>query len=395
MSGEIGSVPIGNRRLRLGMIGGGQGAYIGGIHRFAARLDGQFDLVAGAFDVDATRGHAFAAENHIPAERSYDDYRHMIETERQRADAIDVVAICTPNHTHFPIAKAFLEAGFDVICEKPLTTALADAEALVAIAEKAGRFLGVTYTYCGYPMIHEARAMVEAGAIGRARVVQVEYPLEWMATAIEQQGNQQAAWRTDPKRSGRGGSIGDIGTHAYHLAGFVTGLKLEALCADLVTFVPGRALDDNAHVMLRYQGGARGLLWSSQVAVGCSNGLRLRVFGETGGLAWFQEEPNVLHHAPLNGRPETVKRGREDLDPGALVRTRTPPGHPEGYIEAFANLYRGFAEAIRARRDGREPSGIGRNVPTGRDGLKGVAFVDAVLDCHEAEAPRWMAPAHV
>ena len=395
MPGKIGTEPVGSRRLRLGMIGGGQGAYIGGIHRFAARLDGQFDLMAGAFDVDAARGHAFAAENHIPADRSYDDYRAMIEAERQRPDGIDVVAICTPNHTHFPIAKAFLEAGYDVICEKPLTTTLADAEALVAIAETAQRFLGVTYTYCGYPMIHEARAMVEAGAVGKVRVVQVEYPLEWMATAIEQQGNQQAAWRTDPKRSGRGGSIGDIGTHAYHLAGFVTGLKLESLCADLVTFVPGRALDDNAHVMLRYQGGARGLLWSSQVAVGCSNGLRLRVFGETGGLTWFQEEPNVLHHAPLNGRPETVKRGRDDLDPGAIVRTRTPPGHPEGYIEAFANLYRGFAESIRARRDGREPTGIGRNVPTGRDGLKGVAFVDAVVDCHEADAPRWIAPAHV
>jgi predicted dehydrogenase len=213
-----------------------------------------------------------------------------------------------------------------------------------------------------------------------------------MATAIEQHGNQQAAWRIDPKQSGRGGSIGDIGTHAYHLAGFVTGLKVDALCADLTTFVPGRTLDDNAHVMLRYQGGARGLLWSSHVAIGCSNGLRLRVFGETGSLAWYQEEPNVLLHTPLNGRPDTVKRGREDLDQGAGMRTRTPPGHPEGYIEAFANLYRGFAEAIRARRDSRNPSGIGLNVPTGRDGLNGVAFVDAVVNCHEAGEPRWIKP---
>lgn len=394
MSSMSGATPVGNRRLRLGMIGGGQGAYIGGIHRFAARLDGQYELVAGAFDVDPTRGHAFAAENHIGPERSYDDYLAMIEAERQRRDCVDVVAICTPNHTHFPIAKAFLEAGFDVICEKPLTTTLEDAMALVGIADVARRFLGVTYTYCGYPMVHEARAMVEAGTIGRVRVVQVEYPLEWMATAIEREGNQQAVWRTDPKRSGRGGSVGDIGTHAYHLAGFVTGLTVDALCADLATFVPGRALDDNAHVMLRYEGGARGLLWSSQVAIGCSNGLRLRVFGETGSLTWSQEEPNVLIHAPLNGRPDIVKRGREDLDPAAGVRTRTPPGHPEGYIEAFANLYRGFAEAIRARRDGREPEGIGRNVPTGRDGLKGVAFVDAVVDCHQAGEPRWVKPAY-
>jgi len=391
---EVGTAPVGARRLRLGMIGGGKGAYIGGIHRFAARLDGQYDFVAGAFDVDAARGHAFAAANHIPAERSYDDYRAMIEAEWQREDRVDVVAICTPNHTHFPIAKAFLEAGFDVICEKPLTTKLDDAVALVGVAEATKRFLGVTYTYCGYPMVHEARAMLQAGAIGKVRVVQVEYPLEWMATAIEQAGNQQAAWRTDPKRSGRGGSIADIGTHAYHLAGFVTGLKLEALCADLATFVSGRALDDNAHVMLRYEGGARGLLWSSQVAIGCSNGLRLRVFGETGSLTWCQEEPNVLLHAPLDGRPDTVKRGREDLDQGASLRTRTPPGHPEGYIEAFANLYRGFADAIGARRDGRTPTGIGLNVPTGRDGLKGVAFVDAVVDCHEAGEPRWIRPAY-
>lgn len=394
-SEKTGEVPIGSRRLRLGMVGGGRGAYIGGIHRYAARLDGHYDLVAGAFDIDAARGHAFAAENHIGPDRSYDNYRAMVAGEFEKDDRIDVVAICTPNHTHFPIAKAFLEAGFDVICEKPLTATLEDAVAMVAVADATGRFLGVTYTYCGYPMIHEARAMVEAGAIGKVRVIQAEYPLEWMATAIEQAGNQQAAWRTDPKQSGRGGSIGDIGTHAYHLAGFVTGLKLEALCADLATFVPGRTLDDNAHVMLRYEGGARGLLWSSQVAVGCSNGLRLRVFGEKGSLAWFQEEPNVLRHAPLDGRPDTIKRGRDDLDDAAKVRARTPPGHPEGYIEASANLYLGFAEAIRARREKREARGIGRNVPTGRDGLKGVAFVDAVVDCHEATAPRWIRPAYV
>lgn len=390
-----GEGPVGARRLRLGMVGGGRGAYIGGIHRYAARLDGAYEVVAGAFDVDAERGHAFAAENHVDADRSYADYRAMVAGELARPDRIDVVAICTPNHTHYPIARAFLEAGFDVICEKPLTTTVEDAVAMVEAAERAERFLGVTYTYSGYPLIHEARALVAAGAIGAVRVVQVEYPLEWMATAIERGGNQQAAWRTDPKKSGRGGSIGDIGTHAYHLAGFVTGLKLQSLCADLATFVPGRALDDNAHVMLRYEGGARGLLWSSQVAVGCSNGLRLRVFGETGSLSWFQEEPNVLHHAPLDGRPVAIKRGREDLDGAARARTRTPPGHPEGYIEAFANLYLGFAEAIRARREGREPGIAGRDVPTGRDGLKGVAFVDAVVDCHEGGEPRWIRPAYV
>ncbi|GLR66636.1 oxidoreductase [Acidocella aquatica] len=383
------------RRLRLGMVGGGHGAYIGGIHRYAARLDGQYELVAGAFDVDPEKGKAFAAEVFIDSGRSYGDYQEMIEAERQRADRIDVVAICTPNHTHFPIAAAFLQAGFDVICEKPLTTTQEDAVKLVQIAGETGRFLGVTYTYSGYPLVHEARAMVAAGKIGKVRVVQVEYPLEWMATAIEQGGNQQASWRTDPKRSGRGGSIGDIGTHAYHLAGFVTGLKLESLCADLATFVGGRVLDDNAHVMLRYEGGARGLLWSSQVAIGSSNGIRLRVFGETGSLSWFQEEPNVLVHAPLNGHPVTIKRANAASGTGAQARTRTPPGHPEGYIEAFANLYGGFAEVIRAGREGRDPGPIGQAVPAGYDGLKGVAFVDAVVDSHEAGQMGWVKPAYV
>lgn len=373
-----------SRPLRLGMVGGGDGAYIGNIHRIAARLDNGFQLVAGAFDIDAERGRRFASTLGIEDSRSYGDYQAMLAAERARPDRVDAVAICTPNHTHFPIAKAFLEAGFDVICEKPLTTTLDDAVALQAIVERTGRFMGVTYTYSGYPMVHEAREMVAAGRLGEVRVVQVEYPLEWMATAIEHEGNVQAAWRTDPKKSGRGGSIGDIGTHAYHLAGFVTGLKLASLSADLATFVAGRALDDNAHVMLRYEGGARGLLWSSQVAIGCSNGVRLRVFGDKGSLTWFQEQPNELEFTALFGRTERIKRGAGDLSDAAKARTRTPPGHPEGYLEAFANLYAGFAEAIRARQDGRESAAIGRHIPSVHDGLKGVAFVDAVVDSADA-----------
>ena len=386
-------VTISQRRLRLGMVGGGEGAYIGGIHRYAARLDDHYELVAGAFDIDSARGHSFAAKNFIAPERSYDDFRQMAAAETQRSDRIDVVAICTPNHTHFPIAKAFLEAGFDVICEKPLTTTLTDAIALHECAAATGCFLGVTYTYSGYPMIHEARAMVAAGRLGRIRVIQVEYPLEWMATAIETEGNQQAAWRTDPKKNGRGGSIGDIGTHAYHLAGFVSGLELEALCADLATFVEGRALDDNAHVMLRYKGGARGLLWSSQVAIGHSNGLRLRIFGDAGSLAWQQEQPNELQFTSLRGETKTIKRGADNLSAAARMRLRTPAGHPEGYIEAFANLYAGFAEAIRARRENREPDERGRNAPTSWDGLKGVAFVETVVDSHEKAPFGWHEPA--
>ena len=380
------------RPLRLGMIGGGQGAYIGNIHRLAARLDGAWQLVAGAFDVDPARGRDFAIAQGLDPARSYGSHDDLIAGETGRADPVDAVAICTPNFTHYPIAKALIGAGFDVICEKPLTATLADAVALEKLARESGRFVGVTYTYSGYPMVHEARVRIAQGEIGAIRSVQVEYPLEWMATAIEQQGNAQAAWRTDPKKNGRGGSIGDIGTHAYHLAGFVTGLRLQSLTADLATFVPGRALDDNAHVMMRYEGGARGLLWSSQVALGNSNGVRLRVFGEKGSLQWFQEQPNELILAPLAGRVQTIKRGADDLSEDAKLRTRTPPGHPEGYLEAFANLYAGFAEAIRARHQGRPPSPLGQNLPMAYDGLKGVAFVEAVVDSHEAQDQPWITP---
>ena len=383
-----------NRRLRLAMVGGGEGAYIGGIHRYASRLDDQYELIAGAFDISDEKGRAFAGSVGVASDRAYGSYLELIESERARADKADIVSICTPNHTHFPIAKALIEAGFDIICEKPMTTTLEDAVSLHQLARSSGRFVGVTYTYSGYPLVHEARALVEQGAIGTVRVVQVEYPLEWMATAIEAAGNAQAEWRTDPKRSGRGGSIGDIGTHAYHLAAFVSGLKLEALCADLATFVPGRSLDDNAHVMLRYEGGARGLLWSSQVAIGHSNGLRLRITGDKGSLAWAQEQPNELLHTPLGGAPVTIKRGRDDVSDAARVRTRTPPGHPEGYIEAFANLYGGFAEAIRARLDNRQAGPLGRDIPVAYDGLKGVAFVDAVVDSFE-RGSAWVKPEFV
>ena len=377
------------------MIGGGDGAYIGNIHRIGARLDGAWDLVAGAFDVDPNKGRAFALSQGIDENRAYGDFKALIAGEAAREDPVDAVAICTPNFTHYPIAKALIEAGFDVICEKPLTATLEDAVALEKLAREAGRFVGVTYTYSGYPMVHEARVRVAIGEIGKVRTVQVEYPLEWMATAIESQGNAQAAWRTDPKKNGRGGSIGDIGTHAYHLAGFVTGLKLESLTADLATFVEGRALDDNAHVMMRYEGGARGLLWPSHVALGNSNGVRLRVFGETGSFQWFQEQPNEVIFTPLNGRVQVIKRGADDVSEDARLRSRTPPGHPEGYLEAFANLYAGFAEAIRARHDNREPGVLGRNVPLAYDGLKGVAFVEAVVDSAESGTPVWLTPVAV
>lgn len=381
--------------LRLGMVGGGQGAYIGNIHRLASRLDGAWQLMAGAFDVDPERGRAFAISQGLDPARSYGTYHELIAGEAGREDKVDAVAICTPNFTHYPIAKALIEAGFDVICEKPLTATLADAVALEKLARDSGRFVGVTYTYSGYPMVHEARVRIANGELGEIRTVQVEYPLEWMANAVEQSGNAQAAWRTDPQKNGRGGSIGDIGTHAYHLAGFVTGLKLESLTADLSTFVPGRTLDDNAHVMMRYQGGARGLLWSSQVAIGNSNGVRLRIFGDKGSLQWFQEQPNELVFTPLDGCVRLIKRGADNLSEDAKLRTRTPPGHPEGYLEAFANLYAGFAEAIRAHQEGREVGLLGQNLPLAYDGLKGVAFVEAVVDSHEAPNQPWLKPVAV
>lgn len=381
--------------LRLGMVGGGQGAYIGNIHRLASRLDGAWQVMAGAFDVDPERGRAFAISQGLDPARSYGTYHELIAGEAGREDKVDAVAICTPNFTHYPIAKALIEAGFDVICEKPLTATLADAVALEKLARDSGRFVGVTYTYSGYPMVHEARVRIANGELGEIRTVQVEYPLEWMANAVEQSGNAQAAWRTDPQKNGRGGSIGDIGTHAYHLAGFVTGLKLESLTADLSTFVPGRTLDDNAHVMMRYRGGARGLLWSSQVAIGNSNGVRLRIFGDKGSLQWFQEQPNELVFTPLDGCVRLIKRGADNLSEDAKLRTRTPPGHPEGYLEAFANLYAGFAEAIRAHQEGREVGLLGQNLPLAYDGLKGVAFVEAVVDSHEAPNQPWLKPVAV
>lgn len=380
------------KTLRLGMIGGGQGAYIGNIHRLAARLDGHWQLAAGAFDLDPARGREFAIAEGLDPARSYGAFQELIAGEAAREDRVDAVAICTPNHTHYPIARALIESGFDVICEKPLTATLEDAVALEQLARDSGRFVGVTYTYSGYPMVHEARVRVARGEIGTIRSVQVEYPLEWMATPIERQGNAQAAWRTDPCKNGRGGAIGDIGTHAYHLAGFVTGLKLQSLTADLATFVEGRPLDDNAHVMMRYEGGARGLLWSSQVALGHSNGVRLRVFGSAGALAWFQEQPNELRYAPLGGNTQLIKRGADGLSEDARLRSRTPPGHPEGYLEACANLYAGFAEAILAAREGRPPSLLGQNLPLAYDGLKGVAFVEAVVENSAAANGRWSRP---
>ena len=366
------------RRVRLGMVGGGEGAFIGGVHRIAARLDDHYDLVAGALSSEAARAQRSGAALGLDPARSYGSFQDMAAAEAKRPDGIEAVAIVTPNHMHAPVAKAFLQAGIHVICDKPLTATLEEAKALAELARKSGRVFAVTYNYTGYPMVRQARAMVADGTLGTIRVVQVEYPQDWLTERIETTGHKQAEWRTDPKRTGAGGSIGDIGTHAFHLASFVSGLELDSVLADLTTFVPGRQVDDNANVLLRFKGGAKGMLWASQVAPGNENALRLRVYGTKGGLTWSQENPNYLRYAPFGEAPRELSRGGVGAGPAAARMTRVPPGHPEGYLEGFANIYSEAAAAIRAAAE-KKPVPAEVVFPTVEDGLKGVSFVDAVV----------------
>ncbi len=361
------------------MVGGGQGAFIGAVHRIAARIDGEYELVAGALSSDAARAAASAAELGIDASRSYASFAEMAKAEAKRPDGIEAVAIVTPNHVHFPAAKAFLEAGIHVICDKPLTSTLPDAKKLAAIATKSGKLFVLTHNYTGYPMVRQAREMVQKGLLGQIRLVQAEYPQDWLTEAIEQTGQKQAAWRTDPKQSGAGGSTGDIGTHAYNLGCFVSGLELVELSADLDSFVPGRQLDDNGHIMLRYKGGAKGMIWCSQVAPGHENGLKVRVYGTKGGLEWVQADPNYLWYTPFGQPKQLITRGGAGSGPAAARVTRIPSGHPEGYLEGFANIYSEAAKAIRAvrKKGGKVPKDV--VYPTVEDGVAGVAFVEACV----------------
>ena len=376
------------RRIRLGMVGGGQGAFIGAVHRIAARLDDRYELVAGALSADATRAAASAAELHIEPDRAYASYAQMAEAEAARADGIDVVAIVTPNHLHASVASAFLQAGIDVICDKPMTTTLADALALVRLVRNGGRLFALTHNYSGYPMVRQARAMVAAGELGPIRVVQAEYAQDWLSTDLEASGQKQAAWRVDPAQAGAGGALGDIGSHAEHLARFIGGLELDEVSADLSRFVPGRRLDDNVHTMLRYSNGARGLLWASQVAPGNENALRVRIYGEKGGLAFSQEQPNQLWHTPLGAAPRLITRAGPAADASAAHATRIPAGHPEGYLEGFAQIYRDVAEQIVARWQQRPPDPQALLVPTVEDGALGIKFIEAVVASSAADG-RW------
>ena len=365
-------------RIRLGMVGGGRGAFIGAVHRIASRIDDQYELVAGALSADPQKAKASAGDLGIAPDRSYGSFAEMAKAEAARADGIEAVAIVTPNHMHAPAAKAFLEAGIHVICDKPLTTTVAEAEELVQLVKKSGKVFAVTHNYTGYPMIRQARAMVAAGELGEIRLVQAEYPQDWLTERAETAGSKQAEWRTDPKRSGAGGCIGDIGTHAYNLACFVSGLELDELLAQLTTFVPGRLLDDDVQIMLRWKGGAKGLLWASQVAVGNENGLKLRVYGTKGGLEWTQADPNYLWFTKFGEPKQLLTRGGNGAWPEAARVTRVPGGHPEGYLEGFANIYTEAARAILAARNGTalDPAVI---FPTVEDGLKGMQFIDAAV----------------
>ena len=372
-------------RIRLGMVGGGEGAFIGAVHRIASRIDDQYELVAGALSSTADKarrsGHALG----LAPDRVYDDFAAMAKAEAARPDGIEAVSIVTPNHVHAPAVIAFLEAGIHVICDKPLTVSLAEAKRMQAAVAKSGRIFALTHNYTGYPLVRCMRAMVKAGELGELRLVQAEYPQDWLSGPTEATGNKQAEWRVDPARAGGGGSLGDIGTHAFNLADYVTGLEVAELCADLTTFVAGRRLDDNAQILLRYANGARGALWASQVAAGNENSLKLRVYGTKGGLAWAQENPNELRWSPLGEATRIVTRAGPGSGAAAARVTRTPGGHPEGYLEGFANIYAEAALAIKAARDGKKPPPE-CEFPTIVDGVKGVAFVEAAVKSSKANA---------
>ena len=375
-----------SRRLRLGMVGGGRGAFIGAVHRMASRLDDKYRLVAGALSSTEENAKLSGADLGLDADRAYGRWQDMLEGERGREDGIDVVSIVTPNKLHFGVAKAFLEAGIHVICDKPMTLTLDESKDLVRVARAADARFVLTHNNTGYPMVRQARQMVADGTLGGIRAVRTSYVQDWLATAVDAEGQKQAAWRTDPGQAGAGGSIGDIGVHAFNLAAFMTGLKLQSVCADLRSYVPDRRLDDNACVLLRYENGATGTLWASQVAPGNYNRLSIEVYGERGGLQWVGEENDDLHYTPLGEPTRTITRGGPGAMGVANRVTRMPPRHPEGYIEGFANIYTDAAEIIWAAKDGRDPDPGATLLPTVEDGLEGLAFIAACVASSEAGA---------
>jgi predicted dehydrogenase len=370
------------------MVGGGEGAFIGAVHRIASRIDDHYVFVAGALSATPEKARRSGEALGLDPDRNYPDYETMAREEAKRPDGIEAVAIVTPNHLHAGPTYAFLKAGVHVICDKPLTVSLAEARRMKAAVDKSGLVFALTHNYTGYPLVRRMQEMVRGGELGEIRLVQVEYPQGWLSTSVETTGHRGAEWRTDPARSGAGGALGDIGTHAFNLADYVTGLDVSELSADLSSFGAGRKLDDNVQVMLRYASGARGALWASQVAAGEENELRLRVYGTKGGVNWVQSNPNVLLWTPLGKSTRIVTRGGPDAAGAAERVTRVPAGHPEGYLEGFATIYSEVALAIEAARAGRKPP-KGANFPTIDDGVKGLAFIEAAVKSSKANA-KWV-----
>ncbi|WP_245748524.1 Gfo/Idh/MocA family protein [Neolewinella agarilytica] len=371
-----------SRKIRMGMVGGGRGAFIGGVHRIAAAIDQQIELVCGAFSSNPEKSRLSGEDFYLPANRVYGSYEEMILEEKKLplGERMDFVSIVTPNHVHFGPAKLALENGFHVVCDKPVTFNVDEARILVKLVEETGLIFALTHNYTGYPMVKQARVMVANGDIGKVRKVVVEYPQGWLATKKENTDHKQAGWRVDPAKSGMGGAMGDIGTHAENLAEYITGLKITEVCADLTSFVEGRVLDDDANILLRMEGGAKGVLHCSQIAVGEENGLNIRVWGETGGLEWHQQEPNTLIVKQHEGPATHLRTGVGALSDAANAHTRVPAGHPEGYLEGFANIYRNFASCVRARLEGTTPDPLHTDFPTVEDGLRGMIFVEKVVE---------------
>ena len=372
-------------KIKLGMVGGGEGAFIGEVHRIAARMDERFQLCAGALCSDPERSLKSALDLGLPEDRSYSDYKEMAISESQRDDGINFVSIVTPNHLHHPIAKAFLEVGINVICDKPMTMNSEEAQELIDISESSDLIFAVTYNYSGYPLIREAREIIKKGDLGSIRIIRVEYIQDWLTEPIENTGQKQASWRVDPKKSGIGGSIGDIGTHAFHLAHFVTQQLPNKISADLSCFVEGRELDDNAHILMRYESGAKGMIWSSQVAPGNENNLKIQIYGEKGGLIWQQENPNELILNLLNQPSRRLTRGSSFVGDQSARLTRIPAGHPEGYLEGFANIYREVADEFSAKISGKP---ISKDIlyPTSKEGLYGVSFIEAAIESNSKDS---------
>ncbi len=367
-------------KLQFGMVGGGPGSFIGDVHRKAASLDGKAALVAGSFSKDHQKTLETGSLLGLDRERCYESYQEMAQKEGRREDGIDFVSITTPNNMHYPIAKAFLENGIHVACDKPLTVELEEAEELARLAREKNLLFGVTYVYTGYPIVKHARDLIAKGEIGSIRFVYAEYPQDWLATPLEKGDNRQAAWRTDPKQSGKGGAVGDIGSHVENLVSYLSGLKISSLCARLDTFVAGRRLDDNSSIMVNYEGGAKGLYWCSQIAVGWDNALSVRIFGDKGSIEFHQENPNYLKIAYLDRPTAWISRGRDALSAGAASVSRIPAGHPEGYYEAFANVYVSFIDAVLKRKTGRKVTEEDLDFPNAEDGVQGVRFISKCVE---------------